>query len=78
MKPARPPRRRIVEAAGEAAYVHADVSKESDAKAMVAFAVERFGALHVLYNNAGIMLGDDGSVDSTSEEASGTEPSRST
>ncbi len=50
---------------GEAAYVHADVSSESDAKDMVAAAVERFGGLHVLYNNAGVMLAEDGSVDST-------------
>jgi NAD(P)-dependent dehydrogenase (short-subunit alcohol dehydrogenase family) len=50
---------------GEAAYVHADVSSESDARDMVAVAVERFGGLHVLYNNAGVMLADDGSVDST-------------
>ncbi len=43
-------------------YVHADVSKEADAQAMVAAAVERFGRLDVLYNNAGIMPLDDGSV----------------
>jgi NAD(P)-dependent dehydrogenase (short-subunit alcohol dehydrogenase family) len=47
---------------GEAAYVHADVSNEADAKHMVDAAVERFGGLHVLYNNAGVMLPDDGSV----------------
>ena len=52
---------------GEAAYVHADVSKEADAKAMVDAAVERFGGLHVLYNNAGVMLPEDGSVDATDE-----------
>ena len=45
-----------------ALYVHADVSKEADAQAMVAAAVERFGRLDVLYNNAGIMPLDDGSV----------------
>ena len=45
-----------------ASYVHADVSKEADAQAMVAAAVERFGRLDVLYNNAGIMPLDDGSV----------------
>jgi NAD(P)-dependent dehydrogenase (short-subunit alcohol dehydrogenase family) len=50
---------------GEAAYVHADVASESDARDMVATAVERFGGLHVLYNNAGVMLADDGSVHST-------------
>jgi NAD(P)-dependent dehydrogenase (short-subunit alcohol dehydrogenase family) len=45
-----------------ATYVHADVSQEADAQAMVAAAVERFGRLDVLYNNAGIMPLDDGSV----------------
>ena len=45
-----------------ALYVHADVSKEADAEAMVAAAVARFGRLDVLYNNAGIMPLDDGSV----------------
>jgi NAD(P)-dependent dehydrogenase (short-subunit alcohol dehydrogenase family) len=52
---------------GEAAYVHADVSQEADAKAMVEAAVRRFGGLHILYNNAGVMLPEDGSVDATDE-----------
>jgi NAD(P)-dependent dehydrogenase (short-subunit alcohol dehydrogenase family) len=43
-------------------YVHADVSKEVDAEAMVAAAIDRFSRLDVLYNNAGIMPLDDGSV----------------
>ncbi|HSL14994.1 MAG TPA: glucose 1-dehydrogenase [Actinomycetota bacterium] len=55
----------IEAAGGEAAYIHADVASEDDARAMVEAAVERFGGLHVLYNNAGVMLPDDGSVDST-------------
>ncbi|HEY6566845.1 MAG TPA: glucose 1-dehydrogenase [Actinomycetota bacterium] len=50
-----------------ASYVHADVSKETDAQAMVAAAVDRFGRLDVLYNNAGVMLPADGSVHSTDE-----------
>jgi NAD(P)-dependent dehydrogenase (short-subunit alcohol dehydrogenase family) len=45
-----------------ASYVRADVSEESDAEAMVTAAVARFGRLDVLYNNAGIMPLDDGSV----------------
>ena len=50
---------------GEATYVHADVSNEDHVRAMVETAVDTFGALTVLYNNAGVMLGDDGSVHST-------------
>ncbi len=57
----------IVEEGGEASYVHADVSTETDAKAMVDFALERYGSLDVLYNNAGVMLADDGSVEATAE-----------
>ncbi|MCA1727565.1 MAG: glucose 1-dehydrogenase [Actinobacteria bacterium] len=56
------------ELGGEADYVHADVSIASDVEAMVAFALERFGSLDVLYNNAGILPGDDGSVTETAEE----------
>ena len=52
---------------GEAVYVHADVAAEPEAKAMVAAAIETFGGLHILYNNAGVMLPDDGSVDATDE-----------
>ena len=55
----------IVAAGGEALYVHADVSREADAKAMVDAALDRFGRLDVLYNNAGVMLPEDGSVDGT-------------
>jgi NAD(P)-dependent dehydrogenase (short-subunit alcohol dehydrogenase family) len=53
---------------GESAlFVHADVSREADARAMVEAAVSRFGRLDVLYNNAGVMLSADGSVDTTDE-----------
>jgi NAD(P)-dependent dehydrogenase (short-subunit alcohol dehydrogenase family) len=50
---------------GEATYVHADVSREADARAMVDTAVTTYGGLTVLYNNAGVMLADDGSVHTT-------------
>jgi NAD(P)-dependent dehydrogenase (short-subunit alcohol dehydrogenase family) len=53
----------IAGAIGERArYVHADVSQEQEAEAMVAATVEAFGRLDVLYNNAGIMPMGDGSV----------------
>ena len=57
----------IAAAGGEAAFVHADVSVEADAKSMVDAAVERFGRLDVLYNNAGVMMSADGSVDTMDE-----------
>jgi NAD(P)-dependent dehydrogenase (short-subunit alcohol dehydrogenase family) len=53
---------------GGAAYVHADVSKAVDAEGMVRFALDRFGRLDILYNNAGVMLPDDGSVTDTAED----------
>jgi NAD(P)-dependent dehydrogenase (short-subunit alcohol dehydrogenase family) len=55
----------IAEAGGEAIHVHADVSSEADAESMVTTAVDRFGRLDTLYNNAGVMLDTDGSVDTT-------------
>ena len=46
----------------QARYVHADVSDEQEAEAMVAATTEAFGRLDILYNNAGIMPLGDGSV----------------
>jgi NAD(P)-dependent dehydrogenase (short-subunit alcohol dehydrogenase family) len=53
---------------GAAAYVHADVSRGADAERMVAFAMDRFGHLDVLYNNAGIFHPQDDSVVNTPED----------
>jgi NAD(P)-dependent dehydrogenase (short-subunit alcohol dehydrogenase family) len=50
----------IADAGGAAAFVHADVTDENQVAEMVRFAVATFGRLDVLYNNAGIMPGDDG------------------
>lgn len=48
---------RRVEAAGaEAVAIHADVSVQSDVEAMVAAAVDRWGRLDVLYNNAAVQM----------------------
>jgi NAD(P)-dependent dehydrogenase (short-subunit alcohol dehydrogenase family) len=52
----------ITGSGGEAVYVHADVSDDDQARAMVGFALDRFGSLDILYNNAGIFPSDDGSV----------------
>jgi NAD(P)-dependent dehydrogenase (short-subunit alcohol dehydrogenase family) len=54
-------------AGGEATYVRADVSKWADCEAMVRHATDTYGALHVLYNNAGIFPADDGGVLDTPE-----------
>ncbi len=53
-------------AGGEAAFVEVDVSHEDAVAAMVRFAVDTFGGLHVLYNNAGVFPADDGGVTETS------------
>lgn len=57
-----------VEAAGgEAAFVKVDVANPDQVSAMIDFAMARFGALNVLYNNAGIFPADDGGVTETPE-----------
>ena len=54
-------------AGGEAAFVKVDVSRDAQVRAMVKFAMSTYGALHVLYNNAGIFPNDDGGVTETPE-----------
>jgi len=58
---------RVRAAGGQAAYVRADVSKDADCAAMVAFAEKTFGRLDVLFNNAGIMDSADDDATKTSE-----------
>ena len=57
----------IRDAGGRAIFVKADVSREDEVKHMVARAVDAFGRIDVLYNNAGIMPSDDGGVTDLSE-----------
>jgi NAD(P)-dependent dehydrogenase (short-subunit alcohol dehydrogenase family) len=57
-----------IEAAGGSAVAYAgDVSQESTAKALVDLAMKEFGALHVAFNNAGI-LGEAGPTVGVSRE----------
>ena len=52
---------KLVEGAGgRATFVRADVTKESDARAMLDAAVSKFGRVDILHNNAGIAVGPPG------------------
>ncbi len=53
---------------GQAVYVHSDVSRAADCETMVRAAERQFGALHVLFNNAGIMHQADDNALTTEEE----------
>ncbi|MDA3000375.1 MAG: glucose 1-dehydrogenase [Actinomycetota bacterium] len=52
-------------AGGEATYVRCDVTDSDSVAAAVEHAHDEFGALHVLYNNAGVMLSDDDGPENT-------------
>jgi NAD(P)-dependent dehydrogenase (short-subunit alcohol dehydrogenase family) len=54
-------------AGGECVFVRLDVTRESDWQGAVALAEERFGALHVLVNNAGIGIAASRVEDATAE-----------
>src|SRR6185295_6071641 len=49
----------IQAAGGKAVYAHADVSKAADCEHMVKVAEDTYGKLSILFNNAGIMHGED-------------------
>jgi NAD(P)-dependent dehydrogenase (short-subunit alcohol dehydrogenase family) len=53
---------------GRSAWFRADVSSSSDCEQMVALAERQFGALHVLFNNAGIMDSRDDDALTTDEK----------
>ena len=59
--------RTVAAAGGTAAFTAADVTSAASVAAMIRFAEERYGALHVLFNNAGIFPDADGSVVDTDE-----------
>ncbi len=58
----------VKKAGGDAVYVHADVSKAAACENMVAVAEKTYGKLNVLFNNAGIMHGDDDNAMTTDEK----------
>ena len=59
----------IDKAGGQAVAVTGDVAVEADVRRMIDEGVRRFGALHVLYNNAGVLWKDrDRSVLETDEK----------
>jgi NAD(P)-dependent dehydrogenase (short-subunit alcohol dehydrogenase family) len=58
----------IEAAGGQALYVRCDVTSDTSVKAAVATAVDHYGGLHVLYNNAGISPGDDDGPTDTNDD----------
>ena len=57
----------VLDAGGQATFVLVDVSAAAQTEAMVDAAMSSYGALHVLYNNAGIFPPDDAGVTNTPE-----------
>jgi NAD(P)-dependent dehydrogenase (short-subunit alcohol dehydrogenase family) len=58
----------VREAGGRILGVPGDVSSPADVRRAVEEGVRAFGRINVLYNNAGIMPGEDTSVEETSDE----------
>ncbi|HSB86498.1 MAG TPA: glucose 1-dehydrogenase [Ilumatobacteraceae bacterium] len=58
----------IADAGGEATFVRCDVTDEDSVHAVVQHAVETYGGVNVLYNNAGVMLSDDDDPVTTSTD----------
>ena len=47
----------VLAAGGQALYVESDVRREPDVERFVQTALDRFGAVHVAFNNAGVVFG---------------------
>lgn len=58
----------VRQAGGDILTLQADVSKAVDCQEMVARTEARFGKLEVMFNNAGVMLSEDGDAVSTDEQ----------
>src|SRR5947207_13517997 len=62
--------KKVEAAGGQAIAVTGDVAVEADVQRMITEGVRKFGALHVLYNNAGVLWKDrDLSVLETDEKS---------
>lgn len=58
----------LQEAGGEGLYIHADQSKAVEVQQMIQTAVDTFGQLNILFNNAGISHAADDDAIHTTEE----------
>lgn len=58
----------IKNAGGKAIFVKVDVSNKADCENMINVAEKEFGQLNIVFNNAGVMLNDDGDAMSTEEK----------
>jgi NAD(P)-dependent dehydrogenase (short-subunit alcohol dehydrogenase family) len=58
----------VAEAGGDAAFFSVDVTDEPAVRGLYAAVARRFGAVHVLVNNAGVLASGDGSVIDTDVE----------
>tara|TARA_B100000700_G_scaffold185331_1_gene204218 strand:+ start:2744 stop:3550 length:807 start_codon:yes stop_codon:yes gene_type:complete len=58
----------VTAAGGEAVALTANVAVEAEVATAIAEAEEAFGRLDVLFNNAGVMLADDGDAQSTEDD----------
>ncbi|HVC83353.1 MAG TPA: glucose 1-dehydrogenase [Chloroflexota bacterium] len=57
----------ITEAGGQAFFVQTNVADEGQVQHLMDAAAARYGAVHVLYNNAGIMPNEDASITDMTE-----------
>ena len=58
----------IEQAGGQALFIQASIAREADAARIAAETVARFGALHILYNNAAIAPGTDNFIETTPDD----------